>query len=347
MTIESWIGPIVAMVATFIAIATMTIVARKIGLVDLPDQRKAHSGEVPLVGGVSIGFVLILLTMVLPLPDKIFWAFLGFFVLILTGLYDDFYGSTAKQRLVVQLLVALLVIFFMEARITDLGSYLGREITLPTVASEVFTALALIGLMNAFNLVDGIDGLASGLVIVALALIVSYQVLFSHLAYFEWLISLLVSVTVFWLVNLNVTPLEKIFLGDAGSVALGFLIAWLLIDFSQGLTPSLPPESTIWFVAYPVLDTLTVIMIRLRMKVPIFQADRRHFHHRLLDNGLSQQYILFGILGLCLLIPLFIIFLTSVMGSWVSICGFILLLTVLTRLSWKYEVKQINERQTS
>ena len=347
MTVESWIGPMVAMVATWIAIITMTVIARKIGLVDVPDKRKAHHGEVPLVGGVSICLALILLAAVLPLPHKIFWALLGFFILILTGLYDDFYGATAKQRLIMQLLVALLVIFFMKAKITDLGSYLGLELTLPPVVSEVFTALALIGLMNAFNLVDGIDGLASGLVIVALALIVSYQVLFSHLAYFEWLLSLLASVIVFWLVNLNVTPLEKIFLGDAGSVALGFLIAWLLIDFSQGVTPSLPPEYTIWFVAYPVLDTLAVIMIRLRMKVPIFQADRRHFHHRLLDNGLSQQYVLFAILGLCLLIPFFIIFLTGVMGSWVSICGFILLLTVLTQVSWKYEVKKINERQKS
>jgi len=150
------------------------------------------------------------------------------------------------------------------------------------------TLFAVVALTNAFNMVDGIDGLASGHALVALASIAIAQSLVSDAHNYAELAIIFAATLAFWLVNMTLTPLKKVFLGDAGSLVLGFMIAWLLVRSSQGEQRSMEPVMTLWCVAVPILDTVLVVANRLRKGRSPFAPDRGHIHHILIDSGVPR-----------------------------------------------------------
>ena len=282
-------------VLTLFAIFCLIPMAKKLGLVDKPGGRKKHLGEIPLIGGISIFLVL-----------GTFAVFTGYFnndwkwvlgvasILIVIGLVDDFWDIRPLYKLGAQIIVAILMMFstgdFIQT-IAFLPS--GHTINIAELGYFI-TLIAVVGLINAFNMMDGIDGLAATQAI--LSIVLTFTSMFILKATFSndiFIIFLLGALFGFLIANLNLLPKTKVFLGDAGSMMLGFFIAWMLISYTQTLNKQgLPPSLALWVVAIPVADTLALSVRRMLLRRSPFRPDRKHLHHICLRLGLSPLHSL-------------------------------------------------------
>ena len=151
----------------------------------------------------------------------------------------------------------------------------------------MLTVISIIGLTNALNFIDGIDGLCSGLVLIALVSLFCFIYISGIQNEIQIIKLFICSVTAFLLVNIGFIPIKKIFLGDAGSMVLGFILSWFLIYYSHPTIRYIHPVLALWCVPIPIFDLLGVIIRRLMRKINPFKSDRRHIHHILIDLGLS------------------------------------------------------------
>lgn len=272
------------------------------GWYDAVDDRKIHEGNIPRLGGVGIfgSFLLGLIVFYilrhflhpeLPLP-KVFslWPFVaGLFFINVLGLIDDFKNIRPWIKIIVQFAAAGTVAFFGNRfEVFDVPS-IGLSVELGPF-SYVFTILWIMGLSNAVNLIDGLDGLAGGTTAIAALFIAVISVLHQNYIAAAAAIILCGSLIGFLVFNL---PPAKIFMGDSGSLFIGFVIAVLPLIGNQ-----LPSTRTSTFVititmsAVAVLDTLAAILRRIRKRKPIHSPDRAHIHHKLLDLGYKTPKIL-------------------------------------------------------
>ena len=278
----------VAACTSAVAIAVMRRFAIVLGLVDHPDQRKQHHGEIPLVGGLAI------FTGVLA-GAACYGAFHGFegalletaAVLALLGALDDRFGLSVRDRLLIQTIAILTVIATTGVYIHTLGYIFGHDVELGWLGVPM-TVTAVIGLVNAFNMMDGIDGLAGCLTLVSVGAIVLFAIPTPLHGVVTLLVLLAVATVPYLAVNLGLMG-GKIFLGDAGSTLVGYLLAWSLIRLSQMPQTHLSPVDVLWCVALPVFDTLAVMYRRMREGRSPFNPDRGHIHHILLDAGLGPR----------------------------------------------------------
>tara|TARA_B100000700_G_C14925497_1_gene799196 strand:+ start:183 stop:1232 length:1050 start_codon:yes stop_codon:yes gene_type:complete len=286
-----------------------SLFASKFKLIDQPNERKIHPKPTPLVGGLSIFLTIYVFSIFYPPEIYIVKVILyvSFFVLIV-GLIDDALQLGIRIRLILQIFSSLLV---MGAGlvIVDLGNYslfdgVVRKVIFfdLQVFSLVLTLFAIVGLTNATNFIDGIDGLSSLLTTLAFVFIFLFS-------YFDTgktetiLLSIIIFSNVgFVILNMGFVKNKKIFLGDAGSMTLGFLLACLLIYYAQ--YQYMHPVLTLWCVPIVIFDLLGVIIRRVLKKENPFVADRRHIHHLLLDIGYSQKLVLFLILFFSILISI-------------------------------------------
>jgi len=288
-----------ALAAGISAIALILLVraAEPLGLVDRPNNRKLHVGHIPLVGGLSV-FIGVL-------AAALWFGGFSHFVrmllatsaaLALLGALDDRYDLSVRARLLVQTVAILTVIATTGVYIHSVGHLFGHELTLGWLGVP-FTVIAVIGLLNAFNMMDGIDGLAGSLSLVTIGAILLY----SNAAQIQGPATLMLltgcALLPYLAANLGVVG-RKVFLGDAGSMVLGYLFAWTLIDFSQAAPRHLSPIDVLWCVALPVLDTLAVMYRRLRQGKSPFKPDRGHIHHIIMDAGLSPRRTLVCLVAL-------------------------------------------------
>lgn len=282
------LGGLVAACTSAVSIVVMRRWALALGLVDHPDQRKRHFGDIPLVGGLGIFLGMIA-------GAACYNAFRGFegvlletsAVLVMLGALDDRFGLSVRDRLLTQTIVILTVVSTTGVYIHTLGNIFGHEVILGWLGVPM-TVVAVIGLVNAFNMMDGIDGLAGSLTLVSVIAIVLFAAP-SPLHGTEMLLALLAAATLPYLaVNLGLVG-EKVFLGDAGSTVVGYLLAWALIRLSQAPQTHLSPVDVLWCVALPVFDTLAVMCRRMREGCSPFRPDRGHIHHILLGAGLAPR----------------------------------------------------------
>ena len=282
----------------------LTPLARYVGLVDRPNARKQHEGHVPLVGGIAIFLTYAAVGFYLATPNNALLLAMG--LLICLGIIDDKVDLSAWIKLAGQTAAALIIVAFGGAIITSLGTLPGgRELLLGPLALPV-SVIAVVGLINAFNMVDGIDGLAGGLTMVALGNLMLAMHLIGKPLNTESIMEIAIfcgAVSGYLVLNLGFISGRKIFLGDAGSMMLGLFIAFHLIDASQRqpLTDTLPTSLVPWMVAVPVIDTLRLILTRLRRGRSPLSPDRTHLHHILLDGGMSPRLVLISILALAYL----------------------------------------------
>ncbi|GGY27403.1 undecaprenyl-phosphate alpha-N-acetylglucosaminyl 1-phosphate transferase [Rhodanobacter panaciterrae] len=271
--------------------------APTLGLVDHPNERKHHVGSVPLVGGVAI-FIGVLAG---ALSYGQFHTYINTLLgtagmLVLLGALDDRFDLRVRIRVLVQTMVILIVIANTGVYIHTLGHIFGYQVELGWSGIPI-TVIAVIGLLNAFNMMDGIDGLAGSLALVSIAAIVLFAgttPLRGSLA----LVGLLAAAALPYLAaNLGFMG-RKIFLGDAGSMVIGYLLAWTLIRLSQAPGTHLSPVDVLWCVALPVLDTLAVMYRRLRQGKSPFKPDRGHIHHILMGAGLGPRATLIALVAL-------------------------------------------------
>jgi UDP-GlcNAc:undecaprenyl-phosphate/decaprenyl-phosphate GlcNAc-1-phosphate transferase len=272
--------------------ATAIFVLRRyallLGLMDHPDQRKQHVGDVPLVGGLAIFMGI---TVGAAAYGHFHW-FVKILIdtammLTLLGALDDRFDLSVKKRLLIQAIAILTVIATTGVYIHTLGHLFGYQVNLGWLGPPV-TVVAIIGLMNAFNLMDGIDGLAGSLELVSITAIVMFAEP-PALQEMVLLLALLATASLPYLItNLGFMG-RKIFLGDAGSMLIGYLLAWSLVRMSQSSQSHLSPVDVLWCVALPVFDTFAVMLRRARQGKSPFKPDRGHIHHILMDAGLGPR----------------------------------------------------------
>lgn len=323
-----------ALLITWYYIPKVVRVVRQRHLEDKPGKHKIHRNEIPTLGGIGIfaGFLIGFFVGIDGyMPDLSYFAAAALF-LFFVGLKDDLVYLHPLKKLAGEVVSALLIFFFTSARFTHLHGFLGAT-DISFVTSFFVTIPLILIIINAFNLIDGIDGLASSVGIVATVTFGLFFYFSGDFAYTVMAAALLGSLIAFLRFNLSAGP-NKIFMGDTGSLVIGFVMALFAIRFNEldangmsFINLESAPSVSIAILIIPLFDTLRVIIIRLWYRQNIFKADKRHMHHLMLRAGFSHRWA-------TVTISLFNIFLIAVGYSLDSIgifpLGLVLLALCLT-----------------
>lgn len=296
MTGNLLLSGLMAFCITFYAIPKVLKIANIKKLFDIPNDRKVHKDPIPSLGGVGIfiGLVLSLLSINTFTPDSNFQYFiLAFIIVFFFGVKDDLIGLTPTKKIVGQLLVGVILIFKGNLLIQNLHGFLGIQQINQTIGI-VLTFATIIVIMNAFNLVDGIDGLAATISIITSSTFAWIFYMNNEFVYASLGIAFASSIFAFLIFNF---PPAKIFMGDAGSMLCGAVNAILVIHFINSansfnvLKIQAAPALGFGILIMPLLDTLRVFTVRILHGRSPFSPDRNHLHHLLLDKGLSHKVI--------------------------------------------------------
>jgi len=259
-------------------------------LLDRPSERKHHVGSVTLVGGVGL-FITFAVAAFLFGSWSVFGALsIAAFWLVLVGLIDDAVELGSGVRFAVQICAVLLVVFFGDIRIESIGRILGPHEMLLGSFAVGFTVLCTLGVINAINMVDGLDGLSSGIAVMTLIALVAVAIGAAEPELLILIVSLIGALIAFFVFNMGfLGQKRKIFMGDAGSTFIGFVLAWLFITLSQNGQQPLSPVVAGWLFGLPLIDSISVMVRRAMNGESPFRADRNHLHHQLQAAGYSAR----------------------------------------------------------
>jgi UDP-N-acetylmuramyl pentapeptide phosphotransferase/UDP-N-acetylglucosamine-1-phosphate transferase len=287
---------LVAFSITWYYIPKVITVVKQRHLEDRPGMHKIHRNDVPTLGGIGIfaGFLIgFFIGIDGYMPDLSYFAAAALF-LFFVGIKDDLVHLHPLKKLAGQVGSALLIFFFTSVRFSHLHGFLGAtDISLTT--SFFVTIPVILIIINAFNLIDGIDGLASSVGIVATVTFGLYFYFSGDFAYTVMAASLLGSLIAFLRFNMSDGP-NKIFMGDTGSLVIGFTMAVFAIRFNEldanrmsFINLKSAPSVSIAILIIPLFDTLRVIILRLYYHQSLLKADKRHLHHLMLRAGFSHR----------------------------------------------------------
>jgi UDP-N-acetylmuramyl pentapeptide phosphotransferase/UDP-N-acetylglucosamine-1-phosphate transferase len=290
---------VTAFIVTMITIPVIIKFATRYKFYDVPNERKEHTVPIPTMGGIAvIAGMLVALFFWLPFryETEQICFFLSLGVLFCLGIMDDIRDLSARYKFLVQAGLATLIAI-AGIRITSFDGLFGIY-DLPLAAQYTFTLLTIVGVTNAFNLIDGIDGLAGGLGFMSLSTLGIFLILNGDTTWALVAFSLAGSIVGFLYFNFNPA---KIFLGDTGSLVLGFSIAVLCIRMMQVNTLTTLPHAPLFILSIvfiPVFDTIRVFAIRMWKGKSPFEADRTHIHHLLTNAGFNHGFAARVICGL-------------------------------------------------
>ncbi|MDB5109839.1 MAG: undecaprenyl/decaprenyl-phosphate alpha-N-acetylglucosaminyl 1-phosphate transferase [Mucilaginibacter sp.] len=304
---------------------------------DIGYFRKEHDHGIPRLGGVAIFISFTITLLVFRLADNSYfinYLLIAAIILFAMGVKDDLSGVNSSTKFLVQFIVSLILVVLGNIRLTSMYGILGI-FDLPYIISISLSILVMILVINAFNLIDGIDGLAATTGIIANS---AFSVLFIYMHHYELaIISLAIVGSLIGFLKFNLTP-AKIFMGDAGSLLIGLIsviMAIKLIEINKFMGNNSfkiysAPAVTVAILIGPIFDTLRVFIIRLLKGVSPFEGDRNHIHHRMLKLGYTHlqttiilaglnitaiiMVLLFSSIGNFILIVL--IFLFSILFNW-------------------------------
>jgi UDP-GlcNAc:undecaprenyl-phosphate GlcNAc-1-phosphate transferase len=290
----------VAFTTGAVATAILMQAASGLGLIDVPGGRKEHSRPVPLVGGLAIFVGLLAAAFAVGLASSAAYFLLTLSIIIAVGLWDDVREISPRLKFVIQIVAAALMIWGAQVELRSVGDLLGwRPIGLSLLAVPL-TVFAVVGVVNAVNMMDGLDGLAGSVAFVAFAWYALVAAQSGLDAPFKTALIFCGAIAGFLLFNLRF-PWQKqarVFLGDAGSLMIGFALGWFAIDLTQGEGRTFPPIAALWVLLLPLADCVSLMTRRVGAKKSPFVADRRHIHHYLLARGLSHGTTLAVLIGL-------------------------------------------------
>lgn len=290
------ISLLVSFVISWIAMPSLLSVAREKNLVDRPNGRTSHKGSVPNLGGVAL-FASLIIT-VLTFTDlhnfpSVQYITPGLVILFFTGLKDDVLAISPYTKLMSQILSASIVVVIGNIRFTSLHGCIGIY-EIPYLASVTLTIFVIVVIINCFNLFDGIDGLASGMGIVASLAMGTYFFINHQNEYVMVSATLIGALTAFFYYNVF-SKKNKIFLGDTGAMILGYMMAILVIGFNEfnvnarGIySIDAAPAVSISILFLPLFDVARVFTLRIINGQSPFRADKRHLHHLLIGAGMSH-----------------------------------------------------------
>jgi UDP-GlcNAc:undecaprenyl-phosphate GlcNAc-1-phosphate transferase len=278
--------------------------SKTLSLVDIPNSRSVHVDPTSKAGGIGI-FLSFTVSISLFYSDFFLShiaLFLSLLSIFLVGLYDDIKDAKPRLKFVIIILCITFLFFLEDIQIKSLGSWFGYSIDMPIAISLAFTIFAVTGYTNAMNLMDGLDGLAGG---ISLVIFLSFLYLgFKYHDDFVILVSAFMSFAILGFLLFNWHP-SKIFMGDSGSLVLGFTISIVAIKLIEYINV----VSVLFLASLPILDTIMVMVRRLQRGISPFLADRSHIHHKLVRWKTKVDYtvmliiliqISFSLLGILL-----------------------------------------------
>lgn len=304
------LGFIISFAITFYSIPTIIKISRRKNLMDEPGMRSSHIRKIPNLGGIAIFFSIGVCAPIFTyeLFDIYKFLFASLVVLLYVGVMDDIIVMRAQKKLIAQIIVSTIIVIGSDVRISHLFGLFGvYEINY--WVSVLLSIIVFVALINAFNLIDGIDGLAASFTIICAA---AFGFSFYKLGEYNYPLTILCiviigSILAFLYYNFSNYRINKIFMGDTGSMILGFLLAFTAISFIDTFIdkhdPLIPryhlqsaPVIAIALLILPIVDTLNVILIRLISGNEIFKADKNHIHHQLLNLHLTHRRSTFYII---------------------------------------------------
>lgn len=344
LLIETIITCLAALLTATIVFPLLIKAAHRIGWVDKPNHRKIHSQPTPVVGGIGIAIsaaIALLLTQSGIALLQQYPVLMGAaFVLLVTGVWDDRININPTYRLAVQLLCAT-ALAASGIRLSSLYGILGIY-GLPEAWQYALTIVIVMGVTNAYNLIDGIDGLAGGIAFINLAIMAFISYRLGAFSLMLLLVAMAMAALVFLKHNLHPA---RIFMGDGGSLVLGFLMpaaGILLIEKSNALPQALPVQEVVAMVAallaLPVFDSLRVYIWRIRRGQSPFKADKTHLHHLILQSGITTPkttYLLYAAQLLLFLIGWTLVQLLSLSIAILSVVAIFVIMSQLLQLNGK------------
>ena len=340
---HSYLIGLVSFLFGWIAMPIVIRIAKAKGFVVRPNKRMSHTGEVPNIGGLNICFSFILTYLFFEFEQMNHNQFfmIGLFAIMVIGFIDDILVLTPLAKLLGETLAGIALIGFADIRITHLHGIFGiNEIGI--IPSYLISLFILIAIINAVNLIDGIDGLASGLGILYCLFFAIYFGLVGEAGWSFIGIGMIGSLAVFFIYNVFGNR-EKIFMGDSGSLLLGYLLTAFVFRFCEinalGSIPaqfhmSASPAVAICVLTVPIFDTIRVSITRIKKGLSPFQPDKNHIHHLLLRTGLNH------IQTTCILLLISLLFIAlGIVGRnwnlWLLLIVDFALATVLTLILWR------------
>ena len=325
---------LVSATVAFLLTPVVRLISLKMGWLDKPNWRKMNKKPMPLLGGVAIylGFLISILLLIHQKPfvseiHRFIGILLGSLIIVLAGIFDDIKGLSALKKLFFQITAAVTVYLF-GFTIVKISTPLGGTFHLPEIASMALTVIWIVGFTNAVNLLDGLDGLSAGVVA-----IISGSLFFAAIKAQNPIMAILcitICGSTLGFLPYNFYP-AKIFMGDSGSLLLGFILSIISIEgaykgatFTTMLVPVIA-------MAIPFIDTGLAIIRRLLSGREIMKADKEHIHHRLLFREGSQKKAVLTLYGLTLSFGLIAVALSGMKGIWAF---FAILITILLTLRW-------------
>ncbi|MGE5248412.1 MAG: glycosyltransferase family 4 protein [Verrucomicrobiota bacterium] len=276
---------LLSVLITIALVPGLSAVAMRLRIVDVPDERKVHKRPIPRIGGVAMAVGAFVPVLLWNFGDAFVRSYLaGAAVVVAFGILDDFRGLNPRWKFLGQFAAAVAIVLLGGVRIRTLGMLLPGSLELPSWAAVPLTILVIVGVTNAVNLADGLDGLAGGICLL----------IFSTIGYLAWLegdvviaiVCLALAGAIFGFLRYNTRP-ASVFMGDTGSQLLGFSAITLSLGLTQGNT-ALSPVLPLLLLGIPVLDTLSVMILRLARRQSPFAADKNHIHHHLMSLGLHH-----------------------------------------------------------
>lgn len=283
---------IIAVAGTLLAIAVLRPVAVNFNLVDLPNHRKQHVGAVPLIGGIAI-FIGVLLSSLITFPQNTSLLVLlcCCAAIVTLGVIDDSKDLSPWLRLGIQALLTITLCKVTGVTLHNFGNLIGFGDISVRWFDMLITVIAICGAINAYNMMDGIDGLAGSMAMISfIGLAVLFHdksPLFSHLSQL-----FILALIPYLCANLSLfSARRKIFLGDAGSMLLGFTIGFFVIYGSQQtkMDSAFRPVTALWIIGLPLMDMVGIMIRRMRKGQSPLRPDRNHLHHILLHAGFTPR----------------------------------------------------------
>lgn len=324
---------LISIILSALIIPRILVVAFRKKLFDIPNERKIHNGIIPRLGGISfvptilftlsftiglrylIGYEIPAESLHFIIPQFYFMA-CGLTLLYLSGIKDDLVGLRYRSKFVVQIIAASLIPL-SGLWINNLYGLFGIDELTPWL-SIPFTILLTVFIVNAINLIDGIDGLASGLSSISLLTLGSLYIYYNQWIYAILAFSTLGVLLPFFYYNVfgKVDRCKKIFMGDTGSLTLGYILAFLAITYTNYNPERASYSEGAIVVAFstlivPMFDVVRVILVRAHNHKGLFSADRNHIHHKFLDMGFSPRKAMICIMTMALVFSILNILLVS------------------------------------
>ena len=296
---------LIALVVAALVARMLTPVAKRIGLADPPGGRKQHAGIIPLTGGIGMfaGFFVAAMASGL-IAGATVALLVALVLLVFGGAADDMHDISHQSKFMIQLTATLLMTSWAGVQVHQLGNLFGFGPLNLYQWAIPFSVVCALGVINAINMVDGLDGTAGGIAIVA-ALWLACAALLQGLGPQALLLLLLAAaIAGFLLWNMRFPGIRsqaRVFMGDSGSMMLGLALCWFSIDLTQGEGRTLAPIVCMWILAVPLLDMARVMFVRIQKRISMFEAGREHLHHLLLERGVPVYATAWTMMGIATL----------------------------------------------